>query len=177
VPDLPFPQPPLADGVVALRPWREEDARVMVAWGRDPEIVRWTGVPAGYTEAAARSWIDRTEEERRRGRALSLAIVDASSSDVLGSCDIRRPDPDDPALGEVGYLLARSARARGVATRAVGLLVAWGIRELGMKRVEALVHPDNPRSAAVLGRLGFRCDGPLPHGPAGDGAPEDRFIY
>jgi len=177
VSDLPFPQPPLADDVVMLRPWREEDAPMMAAWGQDPVIVRWTGVPAGYTAAAARSWIARTENERRQGRTLSLAIVDATSSAVLGSCDIRRPDPGDPALGEVGYLLSRTARGRGVATRAIGLLVAWSIGELGMGRVEALVHPDNPPSLAVLGRLGFECTGALRPSHAGGGAREDRLVY
>jgi RimJ/RimL family protein N-acetyltransferase len=60
-------------------------------------------------------------------------------------------DPDDSALGEVGYLLDETARGRGAASRAMWLLVDWSFREPGMERVQALVHPDNGRSAAVLG--------------------------
>jgi len=107
VSSLPFPEPQLSDGVVALRPWRDEDASVKVAWGRDAVIVRWTGVPANYTEEAARARAAATEETRKAGRAVALAIVDATSGVVLGSCDIRRPDAEDPALGEVGYLQSR----------------------------------------------------------------------
>lgn len=174
---LPFPQPPLTDGVVALRPWRPEDAVVKAAWGDDAVIVRWTGVPANYTEDAALAWAARTEEARRAGRSLSLAITDAATNDVLGSCDIRRPDPEDPALGEIGYLLSENARGRGVATRAMSLLVAWSFRELGMGRLQALVHPDNPRSAEVLDRVGFKYEGLLRHYRAGDAGREDRFLY
>ena len=108
---------------------------------------------------------------------LALAITDAVSTAVVGSCDIRRPDPEDPALGEVGYLLSEHARGRGLATRAMGLLIAWSFRELGMGRVQALVHPDNPCSAGVLDRLGFKCEGLLRHYRAGDRGREDRFLY
>lgn len=174
---LPFPEPPLTNGVVTLRAWRDEDAAVKAAWGRDVAIVRWTGVPADYSEEAARLEARRSEEARQAGRKLGLAITDAATGTVVGSCDIRRPDPDDPALGEVGYLLSEAVRGRGVATRAVGLLIAWSFREVGMKRVQALVHPDNPPSAAVLDRLGFKREGLLRHYRAGDDGREDRVLY
>ena len=174
---LPFPEPPLTDGVVVLRPWRPEDAAVKAAWGDDPVIVRWTGVPANYTEEAARAYAVRTEEARKAGRSLTLAITDAVTTVVVGSCDIRRPDPEDPALGEIGYLLSEGSRGAGLATRAMGLLTSWSLSELGMERVQALVHPDNPRSAGVLDRLGFRCEGLLRHYRAGDNGREDRFLY
>jgi RimJ/RimL family protein N-acetyltransferase len=174
---LPYPEPPLTDGVVSLRAWRDEDAAVEVAWGQDAVIVCWSGVPANYTQAAALARATHTEEERRAGRMLGLAITDAASGTVLGFCDIRRPDPDHPALGEVGYLLAERARGRGVASRAIGLLIDWSFRELGMERVQALVHPDNPPSAAVLDRLGFKCEGLLRRYRAGDDGREDRVLY
>ena len=179
---LPFPEPPLTDGVVVLRPWRPEDAAVNASWGDDPVIVRWTGVPANYTEEAAlayAAWTEEawTEEARTAGRSLTLAITDAATTAVLGSCDIRRPDPEDPALGEIGYLLSEDARGHGLATRAMGLLIAWSFRELGMGRVQALVHPDNPRSAGVLDRLGFKREGFLRRYRAGDNGREDRFLY
>jgi RimJ/RimL family protein N-acetyltransferase len=177
MPALRFPDPPLDDGVVSLRPWRPADAETKAAWGRDAAIVRWSGVPAGFTAAAALAWAAQTEQDRRAGRSLALAIADASTDEVLGSCDIRRPDPADPALGEIGYLLSESARGRGVATRAMRLLVAWSFEALGMARVQALVHPDNPSSAAVLDRLGFRREGLLRHYRAGDGGREDRLLY
>jgi ribosomal-protein-alanine N-acetyltransferase len=177
VPDFLFPEPPLSDGVVALRPWRDEDAGVKAAWREDAVIVRWTGVPANYTEAAALAWAAQMEEARKAGRVLALAITDAVSGAVLGSCDMRRPDPDDPALGEVGYLVSEPARGRGVATRAMGLLIAWSFRELGMERVQALIHPDNPRSAGVLHRLGFQREGLLRQYRADDDGREDRVLY
>lgn len=174
---LRFPEPPVSDGVVALRPWRDEDAGVKAAWSQDVDIVRWTGVPANYTEAAALARTAQTEEARKAGHSLALAITDAAAGAVLGSCDIRRPDREDPALGEVGYLLSQTARGRGMATRAMGLLIAWSFRELGMERVQALLHPDNPGSAGVLHRLGFQREGLLRRYRPGDAGREDRVLY
>jgi [ribosomal protein S5]-alanine N-acetyltransferase len=174
---LPFPEPQLSDGLVALRPWRPEDASVKAAWGRDADIVRWTDLPANQTEEAALAWGASAEAARQAGNAVALAIVDSASGVVLGSCDIRRPDPEDPALGEVGYLLAPEARGRGVATRAIGLLIDWSFRELGLERVQALVDPDNPRSAGVLERLGFQREGLLRRYRPGEAGREDRILF
>jgi RimJ/RimL family protein N-acetyltransferase len=174
---LPLPKSPLSDGVVALRAWRREDAQIKAAWGQDEVIVRWTEIPADHTEEAAHAWAARAEEAREEGRAIALAVVDAKRDVVLGSCDIRRPDPEDAALGEVGFLLAEEARGRGMATRAVGLLVEWSFRELGMERVQGLVHPDNPSSARVLERLGFKREGLLRRYRAGENEREDRIMF
>jgi ribosomal-protein-alanine N-acetyltransferase len=175
--ELPLPQRPLTDGRVMLRAWRDDDAAAKAAWGADALIVRWTDVPANYTERDARAHGRAVEANRRAGRALDLAIVDPGSDRVLGSCDVRRPDPGDPALGELGYLVGPEARGRGVATRALALLVAYAFAELGMARIQALVHPDNPASGRVLERLGFQREGLLRDYRAGEHGREDRVIY
>jgi ribosomal-protein-alanine N-acetyltransferase len=60
---------------------------------------------------------------------------------------------------------------------AAGLLIAWSFRELGMERVQALVDSDNPSSARVLDRLGFKCEGLLRRYRDGDTGREDRLLY
>jgi RimJ/RimL family protein N-acetyltransferase len=174
---LPLPAAPLTDGIVVLRPWREHDAAVVGSWGRDPEIVRWSGVPEDQSSDSARAYFRWAEQARQGGLSVALAIVDAGSEQVVGSCDVRRPDPADPAIGELGYLLIASARGRGLATRAVRLLTAWSFRELGMQRVQALVHPENPASGRVLDRLGFQREGLLRSYRAAPRGREDRVSY
>lgn len=177
MPEIPLPDPPLSDGTVALRPWLPEDAAAAAAWSADSEIVRWTDIPARDAESAARAWGEQAEQRRRAGEAIAFAITGAASDGVLGSCDLRRPDPGDPALGEIGYLLAPDARDRGHATAAVGLLVRWGFEALAMERIQALAHPENPRSHAVLDRLGFRREGLLRAYRPGARGREDRIMF
>lgn len=174
---LPFPEPPLSDGVVALRPLRNDDIPIMAAWGRDPVIVRWTAVPADQSERSVRAYAVRAEEARQLGVMVALSIVDASSGGLLGSCDVRCPDPTDSAIGELGYVVRAEARGQGVATRAVRLLTGWSLSELGMRRIQALVHPDNGASTRVLEHLGFTREGLLRGYRAGPRGREDRVIF
>jgi RimJ/RimL family protein N-acetyltransferase len=73
--------------------------------------------------------------------------------------------------------LAPESRGRGALTRALALLLDWSFRELEMERIQALVHPDNPRSAAVLERLGFRREGVLRSYRPWGGVREDRLMF
>ena len=177
MPEIGFPDPPLSDGTVRLRPWRADDAPATAAWGTDQEILRWTEVPPGYDEAAALAYAEQVERSRRDGQMIAFAIADAGTDRLIGSCDLRRPDPEDAALGEIGYLLSADARGRGYAARAVDLLVRWAFESLGMERIQALAHPDNPRSHAVLERVGFRREGLLRGYRAGDRGRENRIMF
>jgi RimJ/RimL family protein N-acetyltransferase len=70
--------------------------------------------------------------------------------------------------------MVAEARGRGVATRAVRLLSDWAVRELGLTRVEILVHEDNAPSLRVAEKAGFRDTGELTRLPRGD---QDEPVY
>jgi RimJ/RimL family protein N-acetyltransferase len=156
---LPLPDPPLSDGDITLRPWREADAPALSELCQDAAIVRWTNVPANYTEKMARERVAQAEAERMAGQALILAVV-GSSDEVLGACDLRLA-ADDPKRAEVAFMLGAPARGHGVMTRAVRVIARWAIEQLGVERVEALAHPENVASIAVAERAGFTKEGLL----------------
>jgi RimJ/RimL family protein N-acetyltransferase len=174
---FPAPRPPLADDLVVLRPWEERDVAVLASWAQDAEIARWTALTPGYDEHHARAFRSHAHRERTSGHAMYLAIADAHTGIAVGSCDLRRPLSEDPRLGEIGYMLGPESRGRGLATSAVRLLVRYGLEQLGMVRVQALVHPGNALSLRVLERAGFTREGVLRgyrEGPGG--GREDRVV-
>ena len=59
----------------------------------------------------------------------------------------------------IGYLLHPGWQGRGLATEAVGALVAHCFGVLGLHRLQAEIHPENAASRALAERLGFRCEG------------------
>src|SRR4051812_15320607 len=62
------PDPPLSDGIVELRPWREDDVDAIVRACRDDDIARWLDqVPQPYTRADARDWVTATARGWRDG--------------------------------------------------------------------------------------------------------------
>jgi 8-oxo-dGTP diphosphatase len=58
--------------------------------------------------------------------------------------------------GRLGYWVGRRFWGHGVATEAAGRLARWALANLDIDRLEAGVIIDNPASAAVLRRVGFR---------------------
>ena len=176
MPPLVHPNPPLTDSVVTLRAWREEEAGVRAGWGSDPEIVRWTGVPPGYTLEDAKLHGAAIESMLRRGLGIHFAVVDPVSDEPLGACDLRLLD--DPRRGaEIGYLLGAGARGHGLITRALRLVIDWAFDDVGLPRVQGLAHPDNIASVRVLERLGFRRDGLLRGYRRGPEGAEDRLMF
>jgi RimJ/RimL family protein N-acetyltransferase len=174
--ELPLPVKPLVDVDIALRPWRDSDGAALAAFGQDEAIVKWTGVPRNYRAEEARNRAAYCEAERRDGRGIYFAVVETDTDELLGACDLRI-SPVDPAVGEVGFLLSRMARGRGVMTRAVRLLARWGFEELSLIRIEILTHPDNQASARVAVRAGFARQGLLHAYREKDGERQDRVVY
>ena len=60
--------------------------------------------------------------------------------------------------GEIGYWVAREARGRGVATRAVRLVREWAASELGLTTLELVIHEDNAPSHGGRPRRRLRGD-------------------
>ena len=74
---LSYPDPPLTEGEIGLRPWREEDLGVIAALCRDPDVARFTRVPDPYTDADARAWMDGLPTGLAEGAAVRLARLNS----------------------------------------------------------------------------------------------------
>ena len=64
-----------------------------------------------------------------------------------------------PRTGSLGYWVGRKFWGHGVATEAASRFARWALANLDLDRLEANVAEDNPSSAAVLRRIGFRMVG------------------
>jgi RimJ/RimL family protein N-acetyltransferase len=151
--------PTLSDGVVALRPWRTADADALAVACQDPEIPRWTAVPPRYRRTDALQFLSVAHAGAERGSMAAFAAVDGGGR-LLGSFTVMDIDRERGS-GELGYWVARDARGRGVATRALALLCAWARRDLGLAVLELLAHRDNQASIRVAARAGFAPTGEL----------------
>ncbi len=134
-------------GGIVLRPARPDDAPRLLEWANDPatraasfdraeiswpEHVAW--LAAVLADPDRRLWI--AEEE---GVALGQVRVD------------RAPE----GFGVVSIGLAPGARGRGIGQAVLGLGAAAAMRELGIRRVRALVMPANVPSRRLFEGAGF----------------------
>jgi RimJ/RimL family protein N-acetyltransferase len=77
----------------------------------------------------------------------------------------------------IGYWVAKSYRNRGIATKAVKLVVSFGFNKLKLKRVYAKVNEDNAQSRRVLENAGFEKEGILRKNVFKDGKYYDEYRY
>lgn len=151
LPGLTAPDPPLSDGGLVLRVPREEDVPWIVRGCQDPEVPRWTTVPAGYTEAHGRGFVDDTAVDWDQGTHARFAIVlDGAGAGVVGLHRLAGGQ-----VPEVGYWVGHWARRRGVATRAARLVVDWAFRDLGHDLLELKTMIGNTGSERVAAAIGF----------------------
>jgi RimJ/RimL family protein N-acetyltransferase len=170
-----LPDPPPTDGAVTLRPWAESDLPELVRCFADPTISQWLPmIPYPYAEADARKWFATLAPRREAGTGAGLAIVDAMSGKLLGGVGFR---PDDERRAEVGYWVRRERRGEGIATRALRLLSAWAIAELGFARIQLHCDVENVASQRVAEKAGYTREGVLRAWLEVDGEPRDHVLY
>ena len=153
------PDPPLADDLIRLEPLSGKHVASFVEIVQDPDIQRFTYIPHDPGRVFVRGWIGRYEDAWRSGGRAGFAAV-AHDGEVLGFAAIVQLDLG-AREGEIGYAIAAPARGRGVASRAVSLLTAWGFETLDLLRLELRIDAENAGSERVAERNGYRREGVL----------------
>jgi len=143
----------LTDGVVTLRPWREEDVPAIVKACSDPETALWLDqLPHPYTADDARAWLaDETDAARF---AVEL------EGEIAGSISVRF-DVWQEGAADVGYWTSPGARGNGVATRALVLVARWALGHPRVARLQIRADVENVASCRVAERAGFRREGTI----------------
>ena len=77
----------------------------------------------------------------------------------------------------VTYWVLPEARGRGVASDAVQLLARWALGDLGLKRLEMFIEPENVASQRVAERCNFVREGLLRSRWVAKGRRRDSVVY
>lgn len=147
---------------LVLRPFRPSDAPAVHAACQDPDIPRWTTVPAPYERAHAEDFIRRTcPEGWRNDSTYNFAVVTKGAEELIGAIGLVRLDrlrgPERQA--ELGYWTVREHRRRGYTAEAARAVVEWAFTGLGVERLEWCTEAGNEASRAVALAVGFRMEG------------------
>jgi RimJ/RimL family protein N-acetyltransferase len=167
--------PRLDDAVIALRPPAPDDVDAITEACQDPEIPRWTRVPSPYTRDHAVEFVERAARMWENGTDAPFVIVDAETAELLGAIGVHRFGGEDDGP-EVGYWVARNARGRGVATRALGMVSDWTCNELGVRRLLLQADVRNVTSRRVAEKAGF-CQVGEAKAPEGCGECDTMAVY
>jgi len=136
-----------------LRPGWPEDWEELLTLINDETVVRnLATAPWPYTADDAREFAQRAQERMRPHFLVTLPTADGPR--LIGSAGLGTQGDDV----ELGYWIARNHWGQGYATEAVRAVLRLAAA-LGHRRIVAQHFTDNPASARVLLKTGFRPTG------------------
>ncbi|MGI8634500.1 MAG: GNAT family N-acetyltransferase [Segetibacter sp.] len=145
----------MKDGV-EIRPWKPEDAGALAAICNNKKI--WLNVrdrfPHPYTVGNAVEWIAFTKNQKP---VQNMAIL--WNGKIAGSIGVMPKDDVYRKSIEIGYFVAEEFWGKGIASRAVSLLLIYIKRHFDVIRIYAEVFNYNSASMRVLEKNGFHLEG------------------
>lgn len=136
-----------------VRHLNDADIDAMHAVYGDAGAMRWVDDGRPLDREGCLEWIELTKTNyATRGYGMSALVLKQSGS-VVGFCGIvhpgSRPEP------EVKYALLQEYWGQGLATEAVGGMLAYAAEQLGLRRIIATAAPENEASRRVLLKVGM----------------------
>lgn len=142
-----------APGVV-LRQLEVGDAEALFAAHSDDQTHRYWSSPAHRSVEETARYI----EDTLAMKGAHVWAITESGGEALGriALFVLRE-----GVGEIGIVMRREATGRGLASRALNLVVEHGFTGLGLHRIVADIDPDNTSSLSLFLRAGFQREGLL----------------
>lgn len=145
---------------LTLRPGWPEDAPALAhAIAHEAVVEKLAHAPWPYALSDAEAFLALPQSPHEPRFLVFSHEADAPM--LVGGMAIDRTQ----AGAEFGYWFAPHAWGRGYATEAGSVVIDMARHALGLKRLDACYHLDNPASGRVLTKLGFRPTGAIEQRP------------
>jgi len=144
-----------------LRLFTYDDVEIMYTLGSDPEIIKYAETePAKDLEEARRRLEEGPLYDYEKYGYGRFAVEFKETGKVIGFCGIKYlPEIDLP---EVGYRYLTEYWGKGIGTEAARACVEFARQDLQIRKLVALIMPENIASIRVAEKLGMT-RGPLIH--------------
>lgn len=122
----------------------------------DEALAQIEALPPADRAGVSPDWLSRVRSAKAGNPwVFGFTVVERASGATVGSCGFKGP-PDADGCVEVAYGTDPARRGRGYATEVAGALAAFALANGRARLVCAHTQPDNPASARVLEKCGFR---------------------
>ena len=153
-----FPQ--LETERLALRELRSGDAESLFSVLGDVEVAEFYDDEVFKDVSQTSKQIEAWAAGFRARRCVRWGITQWENGELIGTCGYYGFHTWHKRAG-IGYELARSFWRQGIMTEALGVIIEFGFKRIGLNRIEAAVMLENEGSVNLLGELGFHQEGVL----------------
>jgi len=137
-----------------LRPLDQRDAAFLLTQLNDPAFIRFIGDRGIRTLEQARNYLANGPLRSYEQYGFGLLLVQLKSTQAsIGLCGLIQRDylPD----ADLGFAFLPAYWHQGYAQEAATAVRDHALNVLHLKRIAAIVQPDNEASIKLLGKLGF----------------------
>jgi len=153
-----------------IQEWQPEDWLPFHSIATDPEVMRYIGAGAIWSDERTQQFIARQINQAKTLGYCLWKLVSKSSNQLIGHCGLQ------PLWGtgetEIGWWLARREWGKGLATEAARAALQDGLARLQLKRIIAIAQPANLASLNIMRKLGMQFERRTTHGAFGQPNPE-----
>lgn len=143
--------------LVLRRPVEDDAEAIFARYAGDREVTRFLSWPTHRSLADTRRFLGWSDHEWQRWPAGPYVMVSRVDGTVIGGTGLAF---ETPSRAATGYVLARDAWGRGLATESLAAMVDLA-RVVGVERLYAICFVEHRASARVLEKCGFTCEGVL----------------
>ncbi len=153
----------------------DEDYEELLLKKSDEEVTKYLGIAP-----------EKVSAERKKAKKgfstfnktlLLFHITEKGSDKVIGWCGFHTWYRDHDRA-EIGYVLSDDAyKAKGIMTEALREVIKYGFEQMGLKRIEAFIGPNNTPSLKLIEKFGFQKEGYLRKHYRSNGKLEDSVLY
>lgn len=151
-----------------LRPFTRDDMDSYFDILRDEAVQQYLGsaVPVFDREPHITNWLNNVNGRLlQRKLVFTWCVEEAATGSVVGRIDLGGFIKKTAA--EISYHFARAYWGKGVATEVVSGITDFGLNQLNLRRIQALVIADHIASIRVLEKNGYRREGHMRFYPYG----------
>lgn len=138
---------------IGLRRFRPADAQAVLAFGSDPQTLKWLVWEGIETLAQAQETIAGYYASRPGIYCIALKDTD----ECIGCIDLRLDEAHEKA--SFGYMLSRKHWGKGYMTETLLGLLGIAFDDLQLMRVESTHYEGNEASGRVMQKCGMRFEG------------------
>lgn len=137
---------------IGIRPWQKQDAQALAQMANNRAV--WNNlrdaIPNPYTVMDALRWIAQASQQTPQSH---FAIVQDGL--LVGSIGCTPQTDIYRKTLEVGYFIGQQHWGKGIATKAVSIIIDYVWQQFDVVRIEARTLAYNPASMRVLQKNGF----------------------
>lgn len=144
-----------------LRRFRLDDAQnVFNNWAKDPENVRYLSWQAHSDVSETRKILSDWDKQYKNNNYYHWCVTLKGSDETIGDICVGELFESKECC-EMGYVLSKKHWGKGIMTEALKAVIDYLFTKVGVHRIQALHHIDNPASGKVMVKSGMKYEGTL----------------